>query len=122
MARERIVIGLNGSDDAELLIRRAARILERNDGGELVAVHIRTAEGAADESPQALETQRRLVLELGGTYHTVSAPDPALAILDYARKSGATHIRGGTVPPQAPCRAGLRRHCGGTRGPRRRRH
>jgi two-component system sensor histidine kinase KdpD len=92
MARERIVIGLNGSDDAELLIRRAARILERSDGGELVAVHVRTAGGAAGESPQVLEAQRRLVNDLGGTYHTVSASDPARALLDYARKSSATHI------------------------------
>lgn len=92
MARERIVIGLNGSDDAELLIRRAARILEGFDGGELAAVHIRTPEGTPDESPQDLEARRRLILELGGTYHTVSAQDPALALLDYARKSGATHI------------------------------
>ncbi|HJV98553.1 MAG TPA: DUF4118 domain-containing protein [Arthrobacter sp.] len=92
MARERIVIGLNGSDDAELLIRRAARILERSDGGELVAVHVRTAEDAPGESPQVLEAQRRLVVDLGGSYHTLSAPDPAAALLDYARKSGATHI------------------------------
>lgn len=92
MARERIVIGLNGSDDAELLIRRAARILERTDGGELVAVHVRTTGGTAGESPQVLEAQRRLVNDLGGTYHTVSATDPARALLDYARKSSATHI------------------------------
>lgn len=92
MARERIVIGLNGSDDAELLIRRAARIAEGNHGAELVAVHIRTAEGAPDESPQVLENQRRMVVALGGTYHTVPAPDPARALLDYARKGGATRI------------------------------
>lgn len=92
MARERIVIGLNGSGDAELLIRRAARIAEGQHGAELVAVHIRTAEGAADESPKVLENQRRLVVALGGTYHTVSAPDPARALLDYARKAGATRI------------------------------
>ncbi len=92
MAWVRIVIGLNGSDDAEQLIRRAARILERSDGGELVAVHVRTTGGAAGESPQVLDAQRRLVNDLGGTYHTVSAADPATAVLDYARKSGATHI------------------------------
>ena len=92
MARERIVIGLNGSDDTELLIRRAARILERSDGGELVAVHVRTAQDAPDESPQLLEAQRMLAIDLGGTYHTVSAADPASTLLDYARKSGATHI------------------------------
>ena len=92
MARERIVIGLNGSDDTELLIRRAARILERSDGGELVAVHVRTAQGAPDESPQLLEAQRMLIVDLGGSFHTLSAPDPASALLDYARKSGATHI------------------------------
>ena len=92
MARERIVVGLNGSGDAELLLRRAARILERSDGGELVAVHVRTAEDAPGESPQALEAQRRLVVDLGGSYHTLSAPDPASAVLDFARRSGATHI------------------------------
>jgi two-component system sensor histidine kinase KdpD len=92
MARERIVVGLNGGDDAELLIRRAARILERSDGGGLVAVHVRTTEDAAGESPQALEAQRRLVVDLGGSYHTLSAPDPASALLDFARTSGATHI------------------------------
>lgn len=92
MARERIVIGLSGGDDAELLIRRAARILARSDDGGLVAVHVRTAEDAAGESPQALEAQRRLVVDLGGSYHTLSAPDPASALLGFARTSGATHI------------------------------
>ncbi len=92
MARDRIVIGLNGSDDAELLIRRAVRILERGDGGELAAVHVRTVGGTRTESPQLLEAQRRMVVAQGGSYHTVSAADPARALLEYARQAGATHI------------------------------
>jgi len=92
MARERIVIGLSGSDDAGVLLRRAARISERSEDGELVAVHVRTSAGAPAESPQVLEAQRRLALSLGGSYHTLSGPDPASALLDYARKTRATHI------------------------------
>ncbi|MGZ4663437.1 MAG: histidine kinase, partial [Arthrobacter sp.] len=71
-ARERIVIGLTGGPEGEALIRRAARILKRVSGGDLLAVHVRAADGVAAESPQALEAQRRLIQDLGGSYHTVA--------------------------------------------------
>jgi two-component system sensor histidine kinase KdpD len=92
MTRERIVIGLSGGGEGEVLIRRGARILDGTDRGELLAVHIRSSEGVAGESPQALEAQRRLVVELGGSYHTVAAPDPADALLEFAAHAGATRI------------------------------
>lgn len=92
MVRERIVVGLDGSDEGEVLLSRAARILDRTAGGDLVAVHVRTPGDAAGESPQALEEQRLLVVGLGGSYHIVAAPDPARAILDFADKAGATRI------------------------------
>lgn len=92
MARERIVIGLNGSDDGDLLVHRAGKLLERAGGGEVLAIHVRTPSGAGGESPHALESQRRHVAELGGSYHALSAADVAVALLDYARASRATHI------------------------------
>lgn len=91
-ARERIVIGLTGGPEGEVLVRRAARILKRVNGGDLLAVHVRAADGVASESPQALEAQRLLVRDLGGSYHTVAGEDPAKALLDFARSVNATQI------------------------------
>ncbi|WP_018775958.1 DUF4118 domain-containing protein [Arthrobacter sp. 131MFCol6.1] len=91
-ARERIVVGLTGSPEGEVLIRRGARILNRVSGGDLLAVHVRSADGLAEESPQALEAQRRLILDLGGSYHIVAGEDPAAALLDFARSVNATQI------------------------------
>ncbi len=91
-ARERIVVGLTGGPEGEILIRRGARILNRVNGGDLLAVHVRAADGVAGESPQALEAQRRLILDLGGSYHVVTGEDPADALLDFARSVNATQI------------------------------
>ncbi|NUU31354.1 DUF4118 domain-containing protein [Arthrobacter sp. C9C5] len=91
-ARERIVVGLTGGPEGEVLIRRGARILNRVNGGDLLAVHVRVADGVAHESPQALEAQRHLLLDLGGSYHIVTGEDPAGALLDFARSVNATQI------------------------------
>lgn len=91
-ARERIVIGLTGGPEGEILIRRGARILNRVSGGDLLAVHVRATDGVASESPQALEAQRRLIQDLGGSYHIVAGEDPATALLDFARSVNATQI------------------------------
>ncbi|MET4538731.1 two-component system sensor histidine kinase KdpD [Arthrobacter bambusae] len=91
-ARERIVIGLTGGPEGEVLIRRAARILKRVNGGDLLAVHVRAADGVSAESPQDLESQRHLIRDLGGSYHTVAGEDPAQALLEFARSVNATQI------------------------------
>ncbi|MDQ0118733.1 two-component system sensor histidine kinase KdpD [Pseudarthrobacter defluvii] len=91
-ARERVVIGLTGGPEGEILIRRGARILNRVNGGDLLAVHVRAADGVVHESPQALEAQRRLIQDLGGSYHIVSGEDPAGGLLDFARSVNATQI------------------------------
>jgi len=91
-ARERIVVGLTGGPEGEALIRRGARILTRVSGGDLLAVHVRAADRVASESPQALEYQRRLTQDLGGSYHIVAGEDPAAALLDFARSVNATQI------------------------------
>jgi two-component system sensor histidine kinase KdpD len=92
MLRERIVVGLDGGEEGEVLVRRAAGILDRGTGGELLAVHVRTPEDSLRESPRALEAQRRLTVGLGGSYHTVAASDPARALLEFAGTAGASRI------------------------------
>ncbi|MFQ4148236.1 DUF4118 domain-containing protein [Arthrobacter sp. LAPM80] len=90
--RERVVVGLTGGAEGEVLLRRAARILSRVSGGELLAVHVPRSDGVAGDAPAALEGQRQLVTDLGGTYHSVGGEDPARALLDFARNVGATQI------------------------------
>ena len=91
-ARERVVVGLSGGPEGEVLIRRASRILSRVSGGDLLAVHTRRADSPATESLQNLEIQRRLVTELGGSYHTLAVDDPADGLLEFARDVNATQI------------------------------
>lgn len=91
-ARERVVVGLTGGPEGDVLIRRASRILSRVNGGDLLAVHVRPSDGRPEESPGTLEAQRQLVTGLGGSYHTVSGDDAAETLLEYARNVNATQI------------------------------
>lgn len=94
--RERVVVGLTGGPEGEYLLRRAARILSRVSGGELLAVHVPRSDGVSGDAPAALETQRQLLTDLGGTYHSVGGEDPAAALLEFSRNIGATQIVIGT--------------------------
>jgi two-component system sensor histidine kinase KdpD len=91
-ARERVVVGLTGGPEGEVLIRRASRILSRVNGGDLLAVHVRLPDGQPGASPLALEAQRQLVTDLGGSYQTVSGDDAAETLLEFARSVNATQI------------------------------
>ena len=94
--RERVVVGLTGGPEGPTLIRRAARIAARGAGGELLAVRVVRPDGAAGASPHELAEQRRLVEDLGGSYHTVLGEDVPAALLDFARGADATQIVLGT--------------------------
>lgn len=94
--RERVVVGLTGGPEGEVLIRRAARILARVSGGELLGVHVRAADGVLGESPRELEAQRQLLKDLGGSYHSVTGEDPAQALLEFAKSANATQLVVGT--------------------------
>jgi two-component system, OmpR family, sensor histidine kinase KdpD len=89
--RERVLIALTGSPDGERLIRRAARIAQRTKG-ELVAVHVIPQDGLAAPAAELLGRQRRLVAELGGSYHEVVGEDIGDALLDAARSLNVTQI------------------------------
>ncbi|WP_328462179.1 DUF4118 domain-containing protein [Streptomyces sp. NBC_00448] len=90
--RERIVVGLTGGPEGATLIRRAARIAAKGSGSELLAVHVVRSDGLVGASAGDLGGQRRLVEDLGGSYHSVVGGDIPAAMLDFARGVDATQI------------------------------
>lgn len=91
-ARERVVVALTGGEGSETLLRRGARIATRAAGGDLIACHVRSAEGLTSTDPAVLTRLRRLARDLGAEFHDVAGNDVAEAILDHARGVNATQI------------------------------
>ena len=91
-ARERVVVALTGGPEGETLLRRGARIASRSSGGELIAVHVTSPEGMRARYPGALDRQRTLVEQLGGTFHQVVGEDVPRALVDFARAADATQL------------------------------
>lgn len=90
--RERIVVGLTGGPEGATLVRRAARIAAKGSGSELLAVHVVRSDGLAGPAAGDLAGQRRLVEDLGGSYHSVVGGDIPAALLDFARGVDATQV------------------------------
>ncbi|MGY5079195.1 ATP-binding protein [Streptomyces nigrescens] len=90
--RERVVVALTGGPEGATLIRRAARIVDRSSGGDLLAVHVTRSDGLSGSSPAALAEQRQLLESLGGSYHSVVGDDVPAALLDFARSQNATQL------------------------------
>ncbi|MEF3402682.1 ATP-binding protein [Agromyces sp. CCNWLW203] len=91
-ARERVVVALTGGPEGETLLRRGARIASRSSGGELIAVHVTNPDGMRARHPGALDHQRTLVEQLGGTFHQVVGEDVPRALVDFARAANATQL------------------------------
>lgn len=91
-ARERVVVALTGGPEGETLLRRGARIASRSSGGELIAVHVTNPDGMRARHPDALDRQRTLVEQLGGTFHQVVGEDVPRALVDFARAANATQL------------------------------
>jgi two-component system sensor histidine kinase KdpD len=89
--RERIVVAMTGAPGGEHLVRRAARMATRAKG-ELLGVHVLSGEGLAGSPPGLLATHRRLLEDLGGTYHEVVGADPAKTLVNFARAEHATQL------------------------------
>ncbi|MEU8930713.1 ATP-binding protein [Streptomyces sp. NPDC048409] len=95
--RERVVVALTGGPEGDTLVRRAARIAGRSAGGDLLALHVaRSDQLAAGVSHASLARQRRLVEDLGGSYHCVVGDDVATALVEFARAENATQLVLGT--------------------------
>src|SRR6516162_9456566 len=91
-ARERVVVALTGGPEGDTLIRRAARIVARSAGGDLLAVHVTRSDGLTGANPANLARQRHLVESLGGSYHQVVGDNISEALLTFARAENATQL------------------------------
>ncbi len=91
-ARERVVVAVTGGPESDTLIRRAARIAARANGGDLLAVHVSSGDGLRDGSVAQRVDLRRLVESLGGGWHSVVGDDRADALLEFARAENATQL------------------------------
>jgi two-component system sensor histidine kinase KdpD len=90
--RERILVALSGGPEGETLIRRAARVAERIQGADLLAVHVMPCDGLALRSHPALAAQRALVESLGGHCYQIVGDDISKAILQFAEAENTTQI------------------------------
>jgi len=88
--RERVVVAITGAPSGDALVRRAARISTRSHG-ELLGVHVRSDEGLVGGNGD-LDHQRRLLEELGGTYHEIAGADVGGALVEFARAENATQL------------------------------
>jgi two-component system sensor histidine kinase KdpD len=88
--RERVVVAITGAPSADALVRRAARIAQRAHG-ELLGVHVRSDGGLVGEN-DTVGHQRRLLEEMGGTYHETAGNDIAAALVEFARAENATQL------------------------------
>jgi two-component system sensor histidine kinase KdpD len=89
--RERVVVAITGAPGGDDVIRRAARMAARTRG-ELLGVHVRSADGLRGPPGEALAAQRLLLQELGGEYHELASADAATALVQFARTENATQI------------------------------
>ena len=90
--REVVVVALTGAPSSENVIRRAARLAERQRA-HLVGFHVRSIDAVPPSAASAtLEAQRRLVAALGGEYREVAAGDVAGALVEFAQARGATQL------------------------------
>ncbi|MDO8390656.1 MAG: DUF4118 domain-containing protein [Actinomycetota bacterium] len=89
--RERVVVALTGTAGGDHLIRRAARLAGRLRG-DLLGVHVASADGLSSTTGHQLEQQRSLLLELGGAYREVVGDDVGTALAAFAGAEQATQI------------------------------
>jgi two-component system sensor histidine kinase KdpD len=89
--KERVVVSVTAAQDAERLIRRAARIAARSKA-ELVGVMVRRDDGLRGSDDRSLERHVALLEELGGRYLEVVGNDIAVALVSVARAENATQL------------------------------
>jgi two-component system sensor histidine kinase KdpD len=89
--RERVVVAITGAPETEALIRRAARIAQRAHG-DLLGVHVASADGLAAASTELVDEHRKLLEDVGGEFHEVAAADVAAALIEFAVAENATQL------------------------------
>ncbi|WP_326545525.1 sensor histidine kinase KdpD [Mycolicibacterium sp. ND9-15] len=94
-ARERVVVGVTGGPESEILVRRASRIASRW-GADLNVVYVVDGDGLTAISAQQKRALRELAASLGATMHTVVGDDVAASLIAFAHDVNATQLVVGT--------------------------
>jgi two-component system sensor histidine kinase KdpD len=89
--RERVVVGITGTEGGEDTIRRAARVAMRSKG-EFLGVHVKSPEGLSLAATPQLGEHRDLLERLGGQYHEVAHSDIGESLVSFARAHNATQL------------------------------
>ncbi len=87
---ERIMVGVTASGSADQIIRRAARMAARSKG-VLYVVHILPDDGSRINRDE-VEGLKKLAANVGGIWEEIRAPDPADALVEFARDHHITQI------------------------------
>ncbi|MGH9020356.1 MAG: DUF4118 domain-containing protein, partial [Acidimicrobiales bacterium] len=95
--RERLIVGVTGTETDEALLRRAARMASRT-GAELFAVHVRSGD-AIRRTGDDTALARELVREFEGRFEEVVDDDVATALVSFARHERGTQIVIGASRP-----------------------
>lgn len=99
-ARERIVVGVSGGPESEALIRRAARLVARTPGSDLMAVYVALTDGLPGADTATLAKLRTLVEDLDGSWHQVVGDDVSSALAQFAQHENATQVIIGESRPR----------------------
>jgi two-component system, OmpR family, sensor histidine kinase KdpD len=86
-----VLAGVSGSPRSEQVIRTAAEFA-REDDADLVVIHVNAAEGLSARRHEELERDRKLVVELGGSFDELEGSAPARVLSDAARARGASRV------------------------------
>jgi two-component system sensor histidine kinase KdpD len=100
--RERLIVGVTGSQTDEILLRRAARIASRT-GAEMIAVHVVSAD-ALQRAATDTSLAQELVAEFEGKFQEIVEDDIALALVAFAHAERGTQIVLGASRPRSALR------------------
>ena len=98
-ARERVVVAVTGGPESATVMRRAARIAQRANAADLLAVHVLRGDGLGTEAGRDTVSGaelRRLADSVGASFHTVVGDDVPSTLLEFARGANATQLVLGT--------------------------
>ena len=100
-ARERVVVAITGGPESATVMRRAARIAQRANAADLLAVHVLRGDGLGAAAPGGRDTAsgaelRRIADSVGASFHTLVGDDVPATLLEFARGANATQLVIGT--------------------------
>jgi two-component system, OmpR family, sensor histidine kinase KdpD len=88
---ERVVVGVTPAPGAETVVRHAARLAARIEAN-LDVVHVASQYAGRRDRDDGLAPLRRLVSDVGATWHELSADDLVSALVEYARNEQVSLI------------------------------